>query len=164
MLRRSLVSALGVFSLAHIGCIAHGDAVAFYRIRGTIVDASSGAPLAGARVWVTTWAQCAGDRTKMFSASTACDGAFSVNAGAMIGSVTWLLIVPLFQGDWRLPPVDNVYIEAESNGHTGRAEVHAPPCSQKELPGHDREVELGTAPLTLRATNEVQAAPDEPAR
>ena len=140
--------------LACSGCIAHGDAVATYHIRGTLTDAASGAPLADARVWTMPWAQMRENRELVHEVQATDDGSFAVEYTLGIGSVTWIIVPVCWTGDWRLPPLDVVYVEAEKDGRVYDAELHPPASDQKPLPGGHRQVELGVVPMSLRANGQ----------
>jgi hypothetical protein len=133
------------------GCLAHGDAVARYRMRGQVVDASTQQPLANARVWAMPDGALPLNRQETVDGLTEADGSFTVKHGRGIGSVTWIILVPIYQGPWQLPPVDTVALEVQHEGKTGSALVHrSADCQQPESRG-GRRIELGTISVTLEA-------------
>jgi hypothetical protein len=85
----------------------------------------------------------------MLSTTTADDGSFAMDAWEGIGSVTWVLIVPIFQGPGRLPPVEAVYVEVEADGRTTSVTLHPRTTDQKPQREGGRAVELGTIQLSL---------------
>lgn len=143
------VLALAVAAPICSGCVAHGEAVAFYRVRGTLLDAASGQPLAGARVWVAPTAGWPRERERMAAGDAAEDGSFRVDAGQGVGSVTWILFVPVREGDGRLPPTGLVYVEAEHEGRSGSVELPPGRWVQKGEAGGDRAIDLGAVALRL---------------
>ena len=133
--------------LPGLGC--HGDAVAFYRMHGQIIDASTQEPVANAKVWARPDPEGPIDRQRTPATATGADGSFGIDFGQGIGSVTWVLFVPIFQGPMRLLPVDEVYVEVEHDGKAGKTLVHPAADRQKPKRGGSRRIDLGAIPVTL---------------
>jgi hypothetical protein len=142
---------LGLAGLTVIcsGCIAGGDVVAMYRVRGTLVESETNAPLSNATVWLTQSSECRADNTQMVSAQTAADGSFSAELGQWLGSVLWIIIPVHWPVSAHLPPLEHVYLQAQLDGRVGEIEIRPSVADQKMLPDGGREVPLGVVPVAV---------------
>ncbi len=141
------------------GCIAHGDFIYLCQFYGQLVNSASDSPLAHASVFLTTNEAGVWDRAKMRETTTDERGRFDIEATIGGGSVTWIIFIPIVQGDRSPPIVETVYVEIERDDQVGRLRIPVLPGMQERLDTGRSVIDLGTLTVQLKDTEK----PSDPA-
>lgn len=132
-----------------VGC-AHGDAIIIRDVRGRILDRTSGAPLASARVTARLQTDAPDHRRPENHTRTGSDGRFSVHVTIGGGTVTWVFFVPIVRGDLLAPRVERVTIVVENEDRSATLERSFDPRGQS-MSCATKQIELGDLPVDLPA-------------
>lgn len=136
-----------------------------YHAQGKFVDASSGQPMAGARVYLSFDGRDAGNPSWLLDRSVAADkhGNFDARqeTGPSWGQIYFLSFIPLLRfGQVPLPPqLEKVVLFIEIDGQWKSLRVDLQPSQQtREGPG-ERWLELGTIRVSPEKLSSVFEAP-----
>lgn len=118
-----LLTGITIPLLGVVSCIAVGDAIAYVRYKGQLLETVKGQPLSGAEVALTACDSKQSDTSPARSVLTDKTGRFAIETTYWGGSIVWF-IIPI--GGTKAPPIESVCFLVKDDDRRAVKEIRLP--------------------------------------